>query len=107
MRMKAAVSRGRLVASVGSLAVVAAALTSCGAGVREFRRQSERFLESSEMSDAQGHTFSDAACEEPADTQVGTTFECTATDELGRPWSFTVVVTEDQGILVSDGAPTR
>jgi chloramphenicol-sensitive protein RarD len=85
-------------------AAAAAVLSSCGAGVSEFRRQAETFIESRDMRDAQGHTYSRAECEEPVSTSVGTTFACTALDERRRDWSFTVVITEDQGILVVDGA---
>lgn len=89
---------------VAAVAVAAGVLASCGAGTREFRTQTERFIESRDMRDAQGHTFSSASCEEPSDTQVGSTFTCTALDEDRRDWTFTVVITEDQGVLVSDGA---
>lgn len=84
--------------------VAAAVLSSCGAGTAEFRRQAEAFIESRDMRDVQGHTYTAARCEEPTSTDVGTTFTCTALDERRRDWEFTVVVTEDQGILVSDGA---
>jgi chloramphenicol-sensitive protein RarD len=96
------VSHTRKTAAVAVAA--AAVLSSCGAGAAEFRRQAEAFIESRDMRDAQGHTYSNATCEEPTSTDVGTTFTCTALDEQRRDWEFTVVVTEDQGILVADGA---
>jgi chloramphenicol-sensitive protein RarD len=96
------VGHTRRTAAVAAAAAVV--LSSCGAGTAEFRRQAEAFIESRDMRDVQGHTYTDATCIEPTSTDVGTTFTCTALDERRRDWEFTVVVTEDQGILVSDGA---
>ena len=90
--------------TVAAVAVAAGVLSGCAAGRTEYRTQAEAFIESSDMRDAQGHTFTSAACDEPADTEVGTTFTCTGRDEQSRDWEFTVVITEDQGILVADGS---
>lgn len=90
---------------IAAAAVAIGALSSCAAGAGDFRSEAERFLESNEVEEVQGRSFSGAECEEPDSTAVGTTFACTALANDGQRWTFTVVITEDQGILVSSGNP--
>lgn len=91
---------------LAATAVVAGVLASCAAGTGDYRSEAQRFIESDDMAKEQGQSFSGAECDEPSSTDVGTTFACTADDGSGASWTFTVVVTEDQGILVSDGRPS-
>jgi hypothetical protein len=82
-------------------------VTGCAADAGEFRSQAEQFLESSEMSDIQGEDFTDAECEEPRDTVIGTTFRCTALDDDEDLWRFTVEITSDSSIVVRSGRQVR
>lgn len=50
-----------------------------------------------------GYTFTDAFCDVPASTDVGTQFECTATDNEGDDWILTLEITGPQDFIIADG----
>ena len=62
-------------------------VTACSPDEGDFSGEAEDFIED-EDDDVAAQlqtTFSDAECEEPADTEVGSTFTCTAVDAEGMP----------------------
>lgn len=80
-----------------------AVLVACSASAADYSSEAESFIEESDgaMARQQGQTFQDARCAEPASTDVGTTFECTATASDGSAWSFSAVIVEDREIEVT------
>ena len=50
---------------------------------------------------AAGTTFTDAVCQEPASTSVGTVFRCTATDTEGVEWAFDVSIVDDSNFQIT------
>ena len=57
-------------------------------------------------------TFEDAECEEPASTDVGATFTCTATGSDGGSYTFTAEIDGDNsfritGFELADGGATE
>ena len=50
--------------------------------------------------------LSDASCEDPASSDVGTTFNCTAVGDDGTTYDFTVEITGDNSYQVGGGTPS-
>lgn len=78
-------------------------LAACSASTTDFKQEGEKFLESDEVADNVGYTFTDASCEEPPNTDQGTTYTCTAVDNEGDTWEFTIEITGDNELTVVDG----
>ena len=75
--------------------VLALAVAACSQ-TANFQSQTEDFIESDEVATEVGGAVSDAVCEEPESTDVGTTYECTATVEgLGETNFVATIVAED------------
>ena len=51
-------------------------------------------------------TFSDVQCEDPANTDTGTSFTCTATGSDGQAYLFTNQITGDREFQVLGFEPT-
>jgi hypothetical protein len=79
-------------------------LAACSASTTDFKKEGEKFLESDEVAENVGYSFTDADCEEPANTDEGTTYRCTAVDNEGDTWEFTVEITGDNELTVVDGS---
>ncbi len=89
----------------------AAALLAAGAcggppGSDDFRGEAESYIEdeNSQVSEQFGGPFTDATCDEPTATAIGTRFTCTATDPAGATVQFPVEIVGDNEIAVE--APT-
>jgi hypothetical protein len=70
-----------------------------------FKDQAADFLEGDAVSDAVGQAFSEATCEEPENTDVGTVFECTATGADAVEYVFTVEITGEKEFTVQNYEP--
>jgi hypothetical protein len=69
-----------------------------------FSREAEDFIEDDDgdVATQLGVTFDDVECHEPADTDVGTTFTCTAAGSDGATWTFTNQVTGEHAFEIVD-----
>ncbi len=85
----------------GAFVVAGMLLVGCGADAGDFRASAERFIESDSMTDEAGTTFTDAVCEQPTSTEVGTTFRCTARDAAGANWRFDVAIVDDTNFQIT------
>jgi hypothetical protein len=77
------------------------ALVACSADADDFRASAERFIESDSMTDQAGTTFTNAVCEQPDSTEVGTGFGCTALDAAGTTWQFDVTIVDDTNFQIT------
>ena len=69
-------------------------LTACFTTTADYKGDAEKFiLENEQLSDSQGVVFTTATCQEPDSQDAGTTFACTATDEQGQSWEFSIEIT--------------
>ena len=96
----------RFVLSIFATLPVIIGVAACSPDAADFKSEAEDFIEE-EDGDLQaqiGVTFSDASCEEPASTDEGSTFACTATASDGQPWDFRAEITGENEFSVS-GAP--
>ena len=76
--------------------VLALALVACSQ-TANFQSQTEDFLESDDVESEVGGEVTDATCEEPENTDVGTTYSCTATVEgLGEVNFVSTIIAEDE-----------
>ena len=76
--------------------VLALTLVACSQ-TANFQSQTEDFLESDEVESEVGGEVTDASCEEPASTDVGTTYSCTASVEgLGEITFLSTITAEDE-----------
>jgi len=66
---------------VTAAACIVAVATACSTPTQNFQSQTEEFLNEDPSVAAQfgGVEVTDAACERPVDTAIGTTYRCTAT----------------------------
>jgi hypothetical protein len=89
----------RILIATPLLALVAAACTGTGS----YKDQTEDFLNNdAQVSNAVGGEVSDASCEEPGSTDVGTEYVCTAeVAELGTA-TFNVRINDEDSFLVTD-----
>jgi hypothetical protein len=88
---------------VTAVVVVAGMLSACSTSPQDFKTEGEKFLQSPELAQEAGYTFSRAQCKEPASTTVGTRFTCTATDNDGDDWEFVVEITGERELTVISG----
>lgn len=80
------------------LALVAVACSQ----TTNFQNQTEDFInDSSEVQASVGGDVTGAECAEPASTDVGTTYECTAQVEGIGEFSFSSEITADDAFLVT------
>lgn len=84
-------------------ASAAVVLAACSASAKDFKEEGEKFLESDEVADQVGFSFTDAVCEQPASTDEGTQYNCTAVDNEGDTWEFTIEITGENELTVMDG----
>jgi hypothetical protein len=90
---------------ISALAVLAAAgIVACGGDptTGDFRDEAEEFIEDDEgeLATQLENTFTDAECAEPASTDIGTTYTCTATDASGEPMEFLAEIAGETSIRV-------
>lgn len=81
-------------------------VTACSASPADYRKETEKYLESDSLADEAGYRFSEAVCEQPSSETKGTQFSCSAVDNDGDEWEFIVEITGDREITVVDGKVT-
>lgn len=89
-------------------------IAACGGdpSTGDFKNEAEDFIEDDdgELAAEMQNTFTEAECAEPASTDVGTTYTCTATDASGATVEFLAEIAGETSIRVglpgASGAPT-
>ena len=92
-----------LIAIAGIAAI--AGFAACSPDSTDFKSEGEDFLEDTDgdVASGTGFTFSDADCEKPSSTDEGTTYDCTATDDEGDVWDFSIEITGERELTVISG----
>jgi hypothetical protein len=62
--------------------------------------EAQDYIESFELASEAGYFFTAAACVKPTSVKIGTQFECTAVDDEGDGWTFTVEVSGHKEITI-------
>jgi hypothetical protein len=94
----------RLCELAGVALVASAVLGACGdeATPADYKAEAERLIVTT------GHdrpvVFQHTECDQPPDTRVGTTFECTTSDTFATQYVFTATIT-GKGTFELRGAP--
>lgn len=83
--------------------VLVTALAACSADPADYRKETEKYLESDSLAKEAGYQFSEAVCEVPSSERKGTQFSCSAVDNEGDKWEFIVEITGDREVTVVDG----
>jgi hypothetical protein len=96
--------RRHVIPVVASLTMLGVA--ACSPDEGDFKDDAEGFIDDDDgdVESELGVGLSDAACEEPASSDEGTTFPCTALGDDGTTYSFTVTITGDNSYEVSGGS---
>ncbi len=69
-------------------------LAGCFTTTADFKNDAEQFiLENEGLAEGVGTGFTSATCQEPENQDTGTTFPCTAIDDQGRSWEFSIEIT--------------
>jgi hypothetical protein len=90
----------RLIAPA-SAAAIALVLVACSPDAKDFQQEAEKYIETREFSEDAGLLrFTDVECQEPADTEEDTRFQCEGTSEDGSRWLFNVQITGDTELQV-------
>jgi hypothetical protein len=73
-------------------------LAACSTESSDFQSDAEDLIEDDDdtVATETGYTFDDADCEKPENTDEGTTYACTAVDNEGDTWEFTMEITGDR-----------
>ena len=79
-----------------SLALVAA----CSASSVDYKTEGEKFLESESLAESVGYLYTDAQCDEPGSTEVGTQYACSATRDDGTSWELILEIIGDSQFMV-------
>jgi hypothetical protein len=95
--------------SVAAAAAVASlALTGCfSSDTGDYKSEAEDYIESDELAEnietqmGEVVAFSDALCEEPANTDTGTTYGCTAQNDDGTTWNIEIEIRDDNQLAVT------
>ena len=91
-------------AAASAVAAGPLALVACSADAQDFKTQGEDFLEGDEVSERFGMVrMSDAECEEPANTDEATVYNCTAVGSDGNTWAFTIEISGSESLRVTSG----
>jgi len=98
VRYRRTMGPGRIVIAVAGTSI---ALGGCFTTSTDYQNHAEEFILTDEDLAAGLGTaddplvFDSATCEKPADQKAGTTFPCTAIDENGAVWEFSVEIGRD------------
>lgn len=97
--------RRLLAPAFAGLAIVTFA--ACSPDESDFASEAESFIgdEDGDVASSVGLTFEDVECEEPASTETGAMFTCTATGSDGASYVFTNEITGDNEFEVVDMQP--
>ena len=82
---------------VGSVGILAVSVIGCS-GADEFDPSGSAEIGIHDQIMVELQLDSDVACTEPATTDVGATFECIATDEEGKTYTFVAEILPDEVI---------
>ncbi len=90
-----------LLPAIGAIALLGFA--ACSPDSTDFKSEGEDFIEDDDGDLAQnyGYTFADAACEKPDNTDEGTVYTCTAVDNEGDTWDFSVEITGERELTAT------
>lgn len=82
---------------------------ACSPDEENFKDSAEDFIEDEDgdVATQTGITFAEAACDEPASTDEGSTFTCTATGSDGTSYIFTAEITGEREFTIQDFAPSE
>ena len=80
--------------------VLALAVASCSQ-TANFKNDAEEFIESDEVVGEVGAAIENANCEEPVDTEVGTSYTCTAQVEGVGVQTFVATITAENEYSVA------
>jgi hypothetical protein len=91
------------VTALAGLALVGVT-AACSPDEGDFASEAEDFIgdDDGEVATQLGLTFEDVECQDPANTDTGTTFTCTATGSDGQSYTFTNQITGDKSFEVTD-----
>ncbi len=91
------------VTALAGLAFVGVA-TACSPDEGDFASEAEDFIgdDDGDVATQLGLTFEDVECQDPTNTDTGTTFTCTATGSDGQTYTFTNEITGDKAFEVID-----
>jgi hypothetical protein len=81
-------------------------LSACSTTTKDFRDEAEKFLESKDLAKEAGYTYTDAVCESPTSTTIGSQFACRAVDNDGDEWTFIAEITGEREIVFVSGEVT-
>jgi hypothetical protein len=92
--------------AIAGLAILG--IAACSPDEGDFKNDAEGFIEDDdgEVEGQLGVALSDATCDDPASSDVGTTFTCTAVGDDGTTYDFTVEITGDNSYQVGGGTPS-
>jgi len=81
-------------------------VAACSPDTSDFKDEAESFIEDDDGDVAQqtGLTFDNAECEEPANKDVNSTFNCTATASDGTTISFVATITGESEFSLGPGS---
>lgn len=90
-----------LVPAIGAIALFG--LAACSPDSKDFKSEGEDFIEDDDeaLATNYGYTFDDAECEQPENTDEGTTYTCTAVDNEGDTWDFSVEITGERELTAT------
>lgn len=80
-------------------------------GAPDFQEEAEKYIESArfttELEERIGERveFTNAVCDRPESTEVGTRYGCTADADIGTTWTFEVEITDDDALTVTAAQP--
>lgn len=94
-----------LIPAVIGLATLGAA--ACSPDEGDFKSEAEDFItdEEGDVAEQTGMTFADAECQEPASTEAGSTFTCTATGSDDVSYTFTASIVGDSEFSIDGVDP--
>lgn len=90
-----------LLAAAGLFAV----LSSCSVSATDFQADAQDFLTGEDVFGAYGIDFTDPVCEQPASTDVGETFTCTAQGDDGLTYRFSLQITGKKSMSLESITP--
>jgi hypothetical protein len=94
----------RRTVSLALTGLVALAAAGCSPDEGDFASEAESFIDDDDgdVAALTGLTFDDVTCEEPADTETGTTFTCSATASDGDSYTFTNTIMGENEFEIVD-----
>jgi Domain of unknown function (DUF4333) len=85
---------------IAGIVTSGAFLIACSADATDFKQTAEKVI-SSEWKSQFDEDLTDVVCADPASTDIGTSFDCTATGADGTPYTFTATITKEDEVTVN------